>query len=127
DKDGKFVTRPLNPEKHLVEIETKATGALEKEKYANFHDTPPPAMFVTRSITVTRESTDKPFVIQAVPHVMITVQHFTPSGEISSGHSPSMMGRFDGEPMWIRSGRRTGEGAFELMAPHGMEDADLRF
>ena len=29
--------------------------------------------------------------------------------------------------MWIRKGRRTGKGEFELMAPHGFEDAELRF
>ncbi len=28
--------------------------------------------------------------------------------------------------MWIRRGRRTGKGAFELMAPHGFEKAVLR-
>ena len=84
-------------------------------------------MFVNRSINVTEDSARSPIVIQAVPHILITVQHFTPSGEISAGHSPSIMGNFDGQRMWIRQGRRTGKGAFELMAPHGFEDADLRF
>lgn len=127
DAEGRFVTRPLKAEKYLVEVETKATGALEKEKYANFHDTPPTAMFVKRSINVTEGSAAKPFVIQAVPHVLISLQHFTPDGEISSGHSPYIMGKFDGQFLGIRSGRRTGKGAFELMVPHGVEQADLNF
>lgn len=127
DQEGKFQTRPIKPGKYLIEVETKATGALEKLKYANFHDTPTPAMFVNRSINITEDSASQPLVIQAVPHVLITVQHFTPTGEISAGHSPSIMGKFDGQRMWIRGGRRIGKGAFELMAPHGFEDADLRF
>ena len=127
DKDGRFVARPLKTEKYLVVVETKATGALEKEKYANFHDTPPPAMFVKRSINVTEESANKPFVIQAVPHVLITLQTFTPSGEISGGHSPDFTGMFDGKFHWIPEGKETGKGAFELMVPHGIEDAELKF
>ncbi len=127
DENGKFVTRPLKPEKYSIEVEMKATGALEKEKYANFKDTPPPAMFVKRSVNVTEDSASKPFVIQAVPHVLISLQHFKPSGENSGGHSPSMMGKFDGQFYWNRSGRRTGKGGYELMVPHGIEDAELRF
>ena len=127
DKEGRFETRPLKPGKYLVDVKLKATGALEKLKYANFHDTPPPAMFVNRSINVTEDSARQPLVIQAVPHILITVQFFTPKGEISAGHSPSIRGSFDGQRMWIRKGRRTGKGAFELMAPHGFEDAELRF
>lgn len=127
DKDGKFVTRPLKAEKCEVEVDTKATGALEKEKYANFHDTPPSAMFVNRSINVTKDTASKPFVIQAVPHVLITVQTFRPNGEVSGGHSPSMTGKVDGKFLWIPEGRKTGKGAFELMVPHGIEDAQLRF
>ena len=127
DKDGRFFTRPFKTEKHLVEVETKATGALEKEKYANFRDTPPPAMFVKQSINVTEDSANKPFVIQAVPHVLITVQNFKPSGEITGGFSPTVTGKFDGQFYWIPDGKRTGKGAYELMVPHGIEDAELRF
>ncbi|MCA9259707.1 MAG: hypothetical protein KDA61_10930 [Planctomycetales bacterium] len=127
DEQGRFESRPLNSGKYLFEVQLKATGALEKLKYANFHDTPPSAMFVDRSINVTEDSSREPLVIRAVPHVLITVQHFTPKGEISSGHSPSVMGTFDGQRMWIRDGQRTGKGAYELMAPHGFEDVELRF
>lgn len=127
DRDGKFRTRPLKSGKYLIEVNTKATGALEKLKYANFHNAPTPAMFVKRSINVTQDSARRPFFLQAVPHVLITVQHFTPQGEISRGHSPSIFGSFDGQQMWIRKGKRTGKGAFQLMAPHGFEEAELRF
>lgn len=127
DKEGRFESRPLKPGKYLVEVQLKATGALEKLKYANFHNTPPPAMFVNRSINVTEGSARQPLTIQAVPHVLITVQYYTPQGDISRGHSPSIMGSFDGQRMWIRKGRRTGKGGFELMAPHGFEDVELRF
>ena len=127
DREGKFQSRPLMPGKYLVQVETKATGALEKLKYANFHNTPPPAMFVNRSINITKDSIRKPLVLQAVPHVLITVQHFTPKGDHSSGHSPSITGSFDGHQTRIREGRRTGKGAFKLMAPHGLEGAELQF
>ncbi|MCG8652360.1 MAG: M56 family metallopeptidase, partial [Pirellulales bacterium] len=127
DKDGKYRSRPLKPGKYQIEVQTKATGALEKLKYANFHNTPPEAMFVTRSINVTEDSARQPLVVQAVPHVLITVQHFKPNGDVSAGHSPSLMGSFDGQRMWIRKGRRTGKGAYELMAPHGFENVELRF
>ena len=80
DKEGKFVSRPLKPGKYVVEVELKATGALEKLKYANFHNTPPPAMFVDHSINVTQDSARQPLVIQAVPHILITVQHFNAEG-----------------------------------------------
>lgn len=127
DQQGKFQSRPLKPGKYLLEVETKATGALEKLQYANFHDTPPPAMFVNRSVNVSADSARQPLLIQAVPHVLITAQFFKPDGEISGGHSPSISGSFDGQRMWIRGGKRTGKGAFQLMAPHGFEDAELRF
>ncbi len=127
DSQGKFQTRPIQPGKYLVQVELKATGALEKLKYANFHNTPPPAMFVEQTINVTEHSARKPFVIQAVPHVLITLQHYKPDGEISGGHSPNMLGEYDGRRIWIQKGKKTGKGAYQLMAPHGMEDVELRF
>jgi hypothetical protein len=36
------------------------------------------------------------------------------------------MGQYNDQRFWIRSGRSV-EGAFELMVPHGVKDADLRF
>jgi hypothetical protein len=127
DKQGEFHTRPLKPGKHLFEVELKATGALEKKKYANFHDTPPLAMFIPETINVTENSIRRPVIIRAVPHVLITLQFFKPNGEISPGHSPYMTGEIDGRRIWIREGKRTGEGAYELMAPHGMENVEMHF
>ncbi len=127
DDEGRFTSRPLKSGKYRVEVETKATGALEKRKYANFHNTPPAAMFVTHSVNVTEDSARKPLVIQAVPHVLITLQTYKPNGEISGGHSPSLFGEFDEQRLWIREGKRTGKGGYELMAPHGMKEAELRF
>src|SRR4029079_16784079 len=115
---GQFTSRPVKSGKYLVQVESKATGAPEKEKYANFHDDPLPAMFVEQTISVTKDSASQPFVIQAIPHVLINVQHYKPDGEISSGHSPSLMGEFDGRNIWIRAGKNTAKGAYQLMAPH---------
>ena len=126
-RDGRFRTRPLKPGKHLFEVELKATGALEKLKYANFHDTPPASMFVQRTFNISEDSVSEPLVLQAVPHVLISVRHFTPKGEVSSGHSPYVTGRFDGQHLWIHGGKRIGKGEFELMVPHGLEQAELRF
>ena len=127
DQNGKFVTRPLAAGKYLFEVQTKATGALEKLEYANFHDTPPPAMFVKRSIELTQKTASEPIVLKAVPHVMISLQHFKPDGEISLGHSPRITGEFDEKFVWIPKANRTGKGAFELMAPAGLEKVKLQF
>jgi hypothetical protein len=124
---GLFSTRPVKSGKYLVEVESKATGAPEKQKYANFHDEPLSAMFVAQTISATKDAADKPFVIQAVPHVLINVQVYKPDGQVSRGHSPHMSGEFDGRHIWIRKGKETGEGAYQLMAPHGMKNAQLNF
>jgi len=127
DAHGQFTSRPVKSGKYLVQVESKATGAPEKEKYANFHNDPLPAMFVEQTISVTKDSASQPFVIQAIPHVLINVQHYKPDGEISNGHSPSLMGEFDGHSIWIRGGKNTAKGAYQLMAPHGLKNAQLRF
>jgi hypothetical protein len=84
-------------------------------------------MFVTQTITVTENSAREPFVIQAVPHILINVQFYKPNGEISAGHSPNMTGRMDGQSVWIREGNKKSEGAYTLMAPHGVENVRLDF
>ena len=127
DAQGVFRSRPVKSGKYLVQVQTKATGALEKQTYANFHDVPPPAMFVDQTIHVAEDSARKPVILRAVPHVLITCQFNKPNGDISPGHSPSLFGSIDGKRMWIRKGKRTGAGAYELMAPHGFEDVELRF
>jgi hypothetical protein len=127
DAQGRFTTRPIKSGKYLVEVESKATGAIEKQKYANFHEEPLSAMFVAQTISVTRESADKPFVVQAVPHVLINVQVYKPNGEVTRGHSPYLHGEFDEHRVWIRKGKETGEGAFQLMAPHGVKNVQLHF
>ncbi len=124
---GEFQTRPISPGNYSVDVESKATGALEKQKYANFHDDPLPAMFVKQIIDVSRESSDKPFVIQAVPHVYIRGSFYNSSGELIDSHSPSLMGKMNDQFMWIRQARRVEKGAFELMVPHGVENATLNF
>ena len=117
----------LKPGKYDVEVETKATGALEKEKYANFHSGTPSAVFVRQVLDVTEASVEKPFVIQAVPHIYITGQCYNPQGEITRCHLPQFMGQFDGQPLWINSKEGKQVGAFQLMVPHGVENVRLSF
>ena len=124
---GQFTTRPVKSGKYTVQVESKATGAPEKEKYANFHDEPLADMFVEQTISVTEDSARKPFVIQAIPHVLINVQHYKPDGEVSNGHSPSLSGEIDGRRIWIRAGKKTAKGAYQLIAPHGLRNAQLQF
>ena len=126
DDHGEFRTRPLSPGEYSVEIETKATGAIEKAKYANFHKDPPPAMFVKQVIEVD-EGIDKPFVIQAVPHVLISGQCYDSAGEKRAFHSPYLTGRLNDQPVWIREGRSPSKGAFEMMVPHGIKNVRLNF
>ncbi len=126
DDRGEFRTRPLSPGEYSVEIETKATGAIEKANRANFHDDPPPAMFVKQAIEV-EERIDKPFVIQAVPHVLISGQCYDSAGEKRAFHSPYLMGRFNDQHVWIREGRSPSKGAFEMMVPHGIKNVNLHF
>ncbi len=127
DKDGKFVIQAVKAEPHVFEVATQAMGALEKERYANFRETPPPAVFVTKTININEDAPKQPIVLQAVPHVSIIVQHFTSNGEISTGHSPQVFGKFDGKFYWNATGKRISKGKFELLVPHGIEEAELRF
>ena len=127
NQQGQFLTRPIAPGEYSVNVEMKATGALEKRKYANFHDAPPPAMFVQQIIEVAEGSTDKPVVIQAVPHIFISGQCYDSKGKPRDFHWPSIIGQLNGQFVWVQEGRSQGKGAFELMIPHGIEDARLRF
>ena len=129
---GQFTSRPVKSGKYLVQVESKATGAPEKEKYANFHDDPLPSMFVEQTISVTKDSASQPFVIQAIPHVLINVQHYKPDGEISERASrrDSAYGEFDAsaESHFDSVGRkRLAKGAYQLMAPHGMKNVQIHF
>ncbi|MEM9658246.1 MAG: M56 family metallopeptidase, partial [Planctomycetota bacterium] len=53
NRQGEFQTRPLRLGKYQVDVELKATGAIDKQRYANFHNDPPPAMFVQQTVNVT--------------------------------------------------------------------------
>ena len=127
DKEGRFSTRPIKPGKYTVAVQTKATGALEKLKYANFGDVPPPAVFVKQSFEVTVASKDKPFVIQAVPHIYISGQCYNPKGEFTRCHLPSLIGRLNGQWMDFRSTKGDRPGEFRILAPHGIKNSNLRF
>ena len=127
NEQGEFETRPLQPGEYLVEVEMKATGALEKKKYANFHDDPTPAMFVRQVVELTEESFDRPLIIQAVPHVYISGQCYDSKGKPRAIHSPSVMGRLNEQIVWVQEGRTDKTGEFKLMVPHGIENARLSF
>ncbi len=127
DAKGEFTTRPLNSGKHMVEVQMKATGAIEKLEYANFHDVPTPAMFVNQIIDVAEDSGDKPITVQAVPHVFISGNCVDSKGEVRAIHSPYVMGKYNDQSVWIRETMKVEKGSFKLMVPHGMEDAELRF
>lgn len=124
---GEFTTRPVQPGEYLVEVQTKATGAIEKQKYANFHDEPPPAMFVRQVIEVTAETFNQPLNIQAVPHIYISGKSFDSKGKPRGIHSPHVMGKINGQFVFIREGLPTKKGEFKLMVPHGLRDARLNF
>ncbi len=127
DASGEFTTRPLNSGKHMVEVQMKATGAIEKLEYANFHDVPTPAMFVSQIIDVAEDSVDNPITVQAVPHVFISGNCVDSKGEVRAIHSPYVMGKFNDQSVWIRKTMKVEKGSFKLMVPHGIEDANLRF
>ncbi len=127
DSGGKFKTRVLDAGEYTIQVQTKATGALEKKEYANFKDDPPPAVFVRQVMEITEATADKPIVIQAVPHIYIRGQGYDSKGNKRAIHLPDVLGTFDGQLAWMRSRKGKDTGSFELMIPHGIERARLTF
>ncbi len=124
DDRGEFRTRPLSPGKYSVEVETKATGAIEKAKYANFHNAPPPALFLKQVIEVA-EGVDTPFVIQAVPHVLVRGRFFNSKGEPRASHQQNLWARMNDEPVFANSTVPGEDGWFEFKVPRGAEDVQV--
>jgi beta-lactamase regulating signal transducer with metallopeptidase domain/5-hydroxyisourate hydrolase-like protein (transthyretin family) len=124
---GEFETRPIRLGKCFIEVETKATGAIEKERYANFHDEPTPAVFVGKVIDVTEESIARPVTVQAVPHVVVTGSYVNAKGEPCYFHEPEVFGRVDEGFFSAKATRDAKTGEFKLMLPRGLRDARLQF
>ena len=62
--------------------------------------------------------------IRGVPHVVVEAQLYNSKGEKRSGHEIDLAGRIDGG-FWNARCNPTADGAYRILAPHGLEDAQI--
>jgi beta-lactamase regulating signal transducer with metallopeptidase domain len=85
---------------------------------------PLPAVFVGQRVALKEGDKPEPIEVRAVPHVVVEAQYYDSKGNPRRGHSPHIFGQIDGQS-WFTEAKADENGKITVMAPHGLENAQL--
>ena len=122
--DGTFAFRPLPPGTYRVYPSARGWDPSTREGAHDPERRPLPAVFIAQAVTLKEGETPAPVEIRAVPHVVVEAQLYDSKGQKRSGHEITLVGRIDGG-FWFAECQPTADGAYRLLAPHGLEDAQI--
>jgi hypothetical protein len=122
--DGTFAFRPLPPGTYRVYPSERGWDPSTREGAHDPKRRPLPAVFTAQAVTLKEGETPGPVEIRAVPHVVVEAQLYSSKGEKRSGHQIDLVGEIDGG-FWNAACQPTADGAYRLLAPHGLEDAQI--
>lgn len=123
DDNGEFVMAPMKagryrlevneyPREHVFHVNGKAKRIEPKD------------VFVSQTIEVTENDADRPYILQAKPHVTFRGQYLDSKGEPRSGHRVTFFGNLDGQ--WYHTQITPDEnGKLEGKLPHGLSDVKM--
>jgi hypothetical protein len=122
--DGTFAFRPLPPGAYRVYPSEQGWDPTTREGAHDPPRRPLPAVFTAQTVTLKEGETPAPVEIRAVPHVVVEAQLCNSKGERRSGHEVHLVGEIDGG-FWSARCQPTADGAYRMLAPHGLEDAQI--
>jgi hypothetical protein len=122
--DGTFAFRPLPPGTYRVYPSEQGWDPSTREGAHDPPRRPLPAVFTAQTVTLKERETPESLEIRAVPHVIVEAQLYNSKGEKRSGHEIDLFGRIDGG-FWSARCQPTAEGAYRILAPHGLEEAQI--
>jgi beta-lactamase regulating signal transducer with metallopeptidase domain len=134
--DGTFTVGPFSPGPYRVvpdvlgwDPATWESGKIRKRR-------PLPAVFTPHAVTLEEEKTPEPVEIKATPHVVVEAQMFDSQGKKRSGQEIALGGTFFGlsgsffglghRDLWSGRCEPTADGAYKILAPRGLERAEIR-
>jgi len=124
EADGSFAFRPMPPGTCRVYPSERGWDPTTRDGAHDPIRRPLPAVFTAQSLTLEEGKTPDPVEIRAVPHVVVEAQLYNSKGEKRSGHEIDLLGRIDGG-FWSAWCHPTADGAYRILAPHGLEDAQI--
>jgi beta-lactamase regulating signal transducer with metallopeptidase domain len=124
EADGLFAFRPLPPGTCRVYPSEQGWDPSTREGAHDPIRRPLPAVFTAQTVKLEEGKTPDPVEIRAVPHVVVEAQLFNSKWEKRSGHEIDLSGRIDGG-FWFASCHPTPDGAYRILAPHGLENAQV--
>jgi hypothetical protein len=122
--DGTFAFRPLPPGTYRVYPSARGWDPSTREGAHDPQRRPLPAVFIAQEVTLKEGETPGPVEIRAVPHVVVEAQLYDSKGQKRSAHEITLAGHIDGG-FWYAECQPTVDGAYRLLAPHGLEDAQI--
>jgi hypothetical protein len=122
--DGTFAFRPLPPGTYRVYPSEQGWDPTTREGAHDPPRRPLPAVFAAHTVSLKEGEAPDPVEVRAVPHVVVEAQLYNSKGEKRSGHEIDLTGRIDGG-FWFAQCQPTADGAYRMLAPHGLENAQI--
>jgi beta-lactamase regulating signal transducer with metallopeptidase domain/uncharacterized GH25 family protein len=122
--DGTFAFRPLPAGTYRVYTSEEAWDPSTREGAHDPPRRPLPGVFAPQMVTLKEGKATEPLEIRAVPHVVVEAQVYDSKGKKRSSHEIDLAGNIDGG-FWSARCRPTADGAYHILAPHGLENAQI--
>jgi uncharacterized GH25 family protein len=122
--DGSFTFRPLPPGSYRVYPSERGWDPSTREGAHDPPRRPLPGVFTPQTMVLKTGVAPEPLEIRAVPHVVVEAQLYNSKGEKRGGHEIHLAGQIDGR-FWFAECRPTANGAYRILAPHGLENAQI--
>ena len=122
DAKGEFSLSPMKPGKYRINV-----GNYPREVKHNKRGRKPIELndvFVAQTIEIGTEDADRPFIVQAKPHIEVHGQYLNSKGEPRSGHRVMFYGQLDGQ--WFHTDIAPDKnGKIVGKLPHGLTDVRM--
>jgi hypothetical protein len=122
--DGRFTIRALPAGSYRVALVDEGWDPATRRDVEDMPRRPLPGVFTPQRMALKDGETPEPVVIRGVPHVVIEARIFDSKGRKAKGHEIHLAGKIDGD-FWSAGARPDADGVYTLLAPHGLENAQL--
>jgi hypothetical protein len=122
--DGTFAFRPLPAGTYRVYASERGWDPSTRDGAHDAPRRPLPAVFSPQNVTLKEGEMPDSIEIRAVPHVVVEAQVYSSKGEKRGFYDLSLVGEVDGD-FWHTDGHPTADGAYKILAPHGLTDARI--
>ncbi len=121
--DGTFALPPVPPGDYRIEPVSTWNSFLVVGSEPP-EERPLPATFLPKEVVVEPDKEPQPITLQAVPHVVLSVQMLTTLGKKGGGPGATLDGWVGREP-WRTSHPAATDGSYRIFVPKGLSKANL--